>query len=135
VAFLKLEEVVAKKNAKKPDERHHSVIPDVAVEIDGETFRLCFDMAALRLAKAQLRAAGVRINILRSLNWEDLDVDSVPELFFAAALRYQPTLTWARAIEVANLKNAAGIFGGLAAAYTAAMAEPDENPPQATAQS
>jgi len=122
---------IKKKAIVTPD----PTIPDVSVEVDGETFHLCFDFSALALAKAELRKQGVEVNILRSIDFREIDVDTLPALFFAAALRYRPDLEWSRAVELVNLRTAAGIHGALASAYMAAMLEPGKNPPEAPAES
>lgn len=110
-------------------------IPDVSVEVDGERFRLCFDFRALAVAKARLRELGIEFNVLRSIDFMNIDVDTLPALFFAAAQRYQPKLTWQQAEKLVNMRTAIGIFGGLSSAYTASMLKPDKNPRKATSKS
>ena len=83
--------------AKKKQTRR--TVPDptmtpVYVDIDGEQFRLSFDFGALAIAKAKLREAGIELNVLRSLDFEALDADTLPAMFFAACQQYQPELTW-----------------------------------------
>jgi hypothetical protein len=120
--------------------KNKTVIPDpmiseVALEIGGERFSLCFDFAALATAKAKLREYGVTINLLHALNFSEMDVDTVPALFFAATQRHQPDLSWEHAQQLVNLRTVSSIFNGLAAAYKVAVVEPKQNPPQADRQS
>jgi hypothetical protein len=110
-------------------------IPRVTVEIDGEPFDLCFDFRALAAAKEKLRELDppVEINILRSLDFHGLDVDTLPALLYAAAFRYQPDLSWERAQELVNLRTAGAVYAALAEAYMQALSVPVDaaNPPQA----
>jgi hypothetical protein len=92
---------------------------------------LCFDFGALATAKAKLREQGVEINILRMIDFTALDVDTLPALFFGAAQKHQPQLTWKRAQELVTINTAGSIAVGLFAAYRAAMLEPDKNPQKA----
>lgn len=108
-------------------------IPDVTIEVDGRSFRLCFDFRALAIAKAKLKAAGIDFHVLRSIDFQQVDVDTLPALFFAAANKHQPDLGWEEAEGLVNIRTAIGILAGLATAYTGAMAPPDTNPPEATA--
>jgi len=106
-------------------------LPDGETEIAGEKFRLCFDFGALAEAKALLRKSGVELNVLRSLDFTALDVDTLPALFFAASHRFQPGLTWPRAQSLINMRTGARVVDDLAKAYIAAMSEPTQNPPTA----
>jgi hypothetical protein len=106
-------------------------IPDVSIQADGETYRLCFDFQALATAKAELKARGVEVNVLRSINFGALDVDTLPALFYASAMRYQPDLSWERAQAIVNIRTAGNISVGLYAAWRAAMVRPSQNPPRA----
>jgi hypothetical protein len=124
-----------KKQIRRSEIVSNPTQPDVAIEIDGEEFRLCFDFRALAIAKAKLKAAGVEVNLLRAIDFNSLDVDTLPALFFGAALRYQPELTWQRAVALVNMRTAVGIFTGLASAYASAMMEPGKNPQPAAAKS
>jgi hypothetical protein len=107
------------------------IIPDVAIEIEDESYRLCFDFQALADAKGALKAQGVEINVLRSIDFSSLDVDTLPALFFAAARRYQPQLSWKRAQQIVNVRTASSIAVGLFAAWKGAMAKPSKNPTRA----
>lgn len=115
-----------KKQGLLPD----PTIPDVSVEVDGSSYRLCFDFEALARAKAMLRKAGVEVNILRCLDFREVDVDTLPLLFFAAAHRFQPELSYAEAQRAVSLRTAEGILSGIFAAYTAAMSKDTANPPE-----
>jgi esterase/lipase superfamily enzyme len=111
-----------------------NVLPDpitalVFVDIDGEKFQLSFDFGALATAKAKLREAGIQLNVLRSLDFESLDADTLPAMFFAACQQFQPYLTWERARRLVNLRTGAAVIQGLVAAYVAAMAEPKQGDP------
>jgi hypothetical protein len=106
-------------------------VPEVSVEIDGSTYRLCFDFAALAVAKAKLREAHVEINVLGALNFNAIDVDTLPALFFAATQAYHPDLSWEQARGLVSLRTAPGIFSAVRAAYIAAMIPAAKNPPAA----
>jgi len=96
-------------------------VPDVEVEIEGESYHLAFDMNGLALAKTKLRLAGVEANLLSSMNFQAIDVDTLPVLFFAALQRYHPKMSWADARKIITLQTAPGIFVGVRQAYIAAM--------------
>lgn len=104
------------------------MIPEVAIELGGVTLRLSFDFEALAIAKAKLKEQGVNVNILRSLDFGSLDVDSLPALLFAAAHRHQPHVSWARVRKMVTLKTAEAIVIALFEAYKAAMIETAEDP-------
>jgi hypothetical protein len=126
---------MARVNRNKVDGFPNPVIPEVSIELDGEVYKLCFDFQALAIAKAKLKEAGVEINVLRSINFADLDVDTLPAVFFAAASRCQPGLTWEQAQRTVNIRTAGSIAVGLFAAWKAAMAKPAKNPPVADKES
>jgi hypothetical protein len=109
-------------------------LPETYVDIDGEKFRLCFDFAALAQAKRKLQEQGVEINILHSLNFYTLDVDTLAAIFYAAAHRFHPKMEWSKAQKLTNLRTGAAIIEGLAAAYAAAMTDPKRNPREGTTQ-
>jgi len=117
-----------RKIASLPDD---PTIPEVSIEIDEKKYRLCFDFAALAKAKSKLREHGVEVNLLQSLDFRIIDVDTLPVLFYAASQHFQPNLTWEEAVRLVNVRTALGIFEGLGAAYMAAMVKPDKNPPLA----
>lgn len=124
-----------KKQTKRAEIVPNPTIPDVAIEVDGRSFRLCFDFQALAIAKAKMKAVGVYVNILKALDFREVDVDTLPALFFAAALRFQPDLSWENANKLITMQTCTGIFGGLAVAYRMAMVGNTANPPGAAAAS
>jgi hypothetical protein len=104
------------------------VAPEVSVEADGESYRLCFDFGALAVAKQKLKQKGIELNLLRSIDFQGLDVDTLPALFFAAAQKHQPEVSFERAQEIVNLRTAGVIAIGLFTAWKAAMVMPGKNP-------
>lgn len=105
--------------------------PEIFIEIAGERFSLVFDFKALAAARSRLRQAGVVVNLLRCLDFENLDADTISPLFFAACLHNHPDLTWERARDLVTMKTAGGIANALALAYIASMREGEPNPPTA----
>lgn len=63
----------------------------VEVEFGDQKLRLTFDYAALAFAEEALREQGHKVNLLNALC--DLNLTTVPVLFTAAALHYQPEIT------------------------------------------
>jgi hypothetical protein len=125
---------MTKKKLNGPAAFPDPTLPETYVDIDGEKFRLCFDFASLAQAKRKLQEQGVEINILHSLNFYTLDVDTLAAIFYAAAHRFHPKLEWSRARDLTNLRTGAAIIEGLASAYAEAMVDPKKNPPTGTTQ-
>lgn len=96
-------------------------VPDVEVEIDGESYHLAFNMTGLALAKTKLRLAGINANLLTAMDFQAIDVDTLPILFFAALQRYHPKMSWADTQKLITLPTAPGIFVAVRQAYIAAM--------------
>lgn len=119
------------KKADKPVPVQNPVIDTAVIEIDGERFELCFDFGAMARVKAELREHGIRMNLLRSLDLGELDVDTLPVLFFATARARHPDLTWERAQALVTVRTAAGLIDALVQAYKVAMEPAKADPPLA----
>lgn len=107
-------------------------LPDASVEIHGQTYHLCFDYAALSSAKRDLRSQGVEINILAALVRQDVDIDTIPALFFAAARKAHPELKYQQVVDMCTLSTSVIMGGAILNAYAESLKiaqEHDANPP------
>jgi hypothetical protein len=99
-------------------------LPKVELKLGNETFFLCFTFAAIAQAEAKLRALGMQINMLHALDLSSMDATRIVPLLYAALATHQPDLSFEDAAKLVTLKNLGSIFGGIARAYEASLAEP-----------
>lgn len=96
-------------------------LPNVSIEIGGETYHLCFDYAALATAERKLSDEGIRVNMLASF---DLNAERLPYVFYAGLLKAHPDITFAQASAFISLRSYIDIFLRVKEAFDASMAEP-----------
>ena len=117
---------------KKKEVKHaFPLADDVTLDLDGKKYRLCLGFGELREAERLLAEKGIYVNLLRSLQFDTIGVQSLPELFYAALHRYQPGLTFEDVCGLITLKSATTIFKALGRAYVVALGVTDENPSKA----
>lgn len=102
--------------------------PVTPLKIDGKTYSLSFTFEGLAAARVQLRELGVRVNLLQSLNTEDMDADTLPPLLFGATRECHEELTYADIKRLVRFDTYGAIFAGLCSAYIAAMRTPEGEP-------
>jgi hypothetical protein len=95
--------------------------PEKALTLGGKKYRLCLDFGVIREAEEALLETGIRINLLRSLDFKALGARSLPEVFFAALRRYQPEMTFEDVCALITLDSAIAIFEAVGDAYVLAM--------------
>jgi hypothetical protein len=101
-----------------------ATLPDVSIEIKGETYHLCFDYAALSIAERKLSDVGIKVNMLEALDLRGIGAERLPIVFFAALVKAQPDITYEEASALITMKNYADIFSKVVEAFVASMAEP-----------
>ena len=109
--------------------------PDVPLEIDGKQYVLRFTIEGLGRAKRKLREEGVRINLLLSLNVQDMDADTLGAVLFGALQEYHSEVSYAAARRMVRFDTYGAIILALCDAYQAATrsqeTEPSEGDPPA----
>ena len=113
-----------KLNMKPPD----PLLPYATAVINGKTYKVCLEIGALARAKADLRANGIKVNILFSLDFDDMDVDVIPAVFYASLREFHPEVTMEEAFALVTMKTITIIFKALAEAFQKAMAPEGEKP-------
>lgn len=64
----------------------------VPIEIDGKTYRMCFDLGSLAKAEAEINRNGGDMNVLRGIELEKLKMNEVLILFACSLSRAHPEL-------------------------------------------
>jgi hypothetical protein len=109
-------------------------LPKTPIEIDGKTYDLCFTFGALARAKQALRARGIEMNLLQSLDFTTLDADNLPILFYAALLPFHEEIGYDDAIAMVTMPTYGGIYVAICTAYSRSVSKQDPeakaNPPQ-----
>ena len=105
--------------------------PSTVLHLDGKDFQLVFTFAALRGAKMALRGRGIQINLLYSFSMGEIDVDTLPELFFAALRTYHPEIDFDAAQALITPRTCPLVVDAVAKAYEESMRDPEGSTPQA----
>jgi hypothetical protein len=98
--------VKRKKTPSSPTVESQSTQPDLSripVEIEGKTFNLCFEFAALAEAERFFQRQGHRVNLILAL--PNLSLESVREVFPCAARKYHPELSWEQAQALVTMQS------------------------------
>jgi hypothetical protein len=101
-------------------------LPRTEVQLADGTYYLAFTFPALATAASKLRDKGVKCNLLQSLDLSTLNADQVIPLLYAALITHQPDITFEKVTEICTLKSLGNVFEGIAAAYSASLANPNE---------
>jgi hypothetical protein len=100
-------------------------LPFYPVELDGKTYKLCFDLGELAKAEQDLWREGHRVNMLFALNPGSIDLNAVEALFAATVRTYHPELKYNDAVELITLSSvyriATVILEALAAEHRGAV--------------
>ncbi|HTF67031.1 MAG TPA: hypothetical protein VK638_30545 [Edaphobacter sp.] len=115
---------MAKKIAKNPEV--DPTFPKVPLTLGNQTYYLCFTFGALALAEARLRADGVSVNLLHSLQLDQVDATRLPALLYAAVLAHQPDATFGEVAFLVTLKTLGPIFDAIVEAYRLSLSDPSE---------
>lgn len=99
-------------------------LPRIEIEIDGKTYRLCFDLAALAEAKAHFAKAGHKINVLQALS--ELDVDNLRVLFPCALHKFHPEIGFEEAQKLITYRTMFEMSGAVLATWAACMPKRQE---------
>ena len=104
-------------------------LPKTPIEIDGETYHVCFEYAALAEAEHAFELEGHEVNLLWALPNPTMYNTGV--LFAAAVRTFHPELGFDGARALVNMGNVYAIVVALRDAWNKALPRPTENPPQA----
>jgi hypothetical protein len=78
-----------------------------------------------------LRKLGVKINMLKALDFETLDATTLSSLLYAAVITHDPSFTPESAVALITFKNIGTIRESLLYAFVASLAEPEEESTEA----
>lgn len=104
-------------------------LPKVELKLGKKTYFLCFTYAALIQAEAELRKLGVKVNMLKALDFETLDATTLSSLLYAAILTHDPSITPEAAATLISFKNIGKIRESLLYAFVASLADLDDEAP------
>jgi hypothetical protein len=114
---------VSKKNKVAGNPAHDASLPNVSLDLKGETYHLGFDYAALSVAERKLNDAGHRVNLLEAMDLRSIGAERLPIVFFASLLKGQPSMTFEEASSLVTMRTYAAIFEKVVEAYVASMTE------------
>jgi hypothetical protein len=95
----------------------------VELTLGDKTYQLLFTFEGLAIAKAKLRALKppIEMNLLRSLDFNKLDVDTMPGVLFGALQQFQPDAEWSEIRTAITIRNSSDVYAALAEAYVNSM--------------
>lgn len=64
------------------------------IELNGTTYKMCFDLASLAKAEAEVHRNGGDLNVLRGIDFESIDMRTDLALFACSLRRAQPDLKY-----------------------------------------
>lgn len=114
---------MSKKNAVAGQPGLDPTLPNVELTLGDKTYQLVFTFGALATASAKLRAKGIQVNLLHSLDLTALDADRVGPLLFAALLTHQPKIDIEEVEAKITMFNLGTIFEKIVEAYSASLAD------------
>ena len=98
-------------------------LPDVQLTLGDTTYILVFSFAALAIAASHLRAKGIQVNLLHSLDLSALDADRLGPLLYAALITHQPSITIDKALSLVTMHSLGTVFEKIVEAYAASLAD------------
>ncbi|MBB6144716.1 hypothetical protein HNQ77_002672 [Silvibacterium bohemicum] len=104
-------------------------LPTFPIQIDGTTYTLCLDFAALAEAESALQRAGHDVCILRHM--PSLSFELVKAFFVCGVQRFHPDLAFEDASKLVRLDTVWLIAKCIDIAYAMAMPATDEKPGEA----
>jgi hypothetical protein len=106
-----------------PGVENQSGKPDLAtVEIDGNTYRLSFELKDLAESERFYQREGREVNLLFAI--PEMSLSSMREVFPCAVRKFHPELGWAGSQELVTLRSVHTIALAVAAALGANTATP-----------
>ena len=96
-------------------------IRGVDLSVDGRTFTLCFDFAALALAEHALRARGIDVCLLDGL--PDIDLSSARLLFASSLQHFQPDCDFRAGLRLVRAQNVREVARKVREAWVASFPE------------
>lgn len=106
-------------------------LPKTSIEIEGNTYNLCFDLAALAEAEMHFSAQGHDVNLLVAL--PSMNLNSVRVVFPCAIHKFHPEVGFAQAQAMITMKNMQQIGMAIVQAWGYAIPEPEAKAEKATA--
>jgi hypothetical protein len=104
-------------------------LPFTEITIEGKTYKMVFQHAALALAEDKLRAKGHDVNLLGV--YMQRTFSNVRVLFACSLIAYQPDIDFEKVQDLVDHENIIEILAAVSGAWTKSMAPPDsENPPK-----
>lgn len=107
---------------KKPTVKQNPTLPKVSVIVGGTEYSLCFSFNALATAESL-----TGLNLLRSLDFQNISAVTFRALLFASLLDGQPELTLQDAGSLITAKNAPELMSAVVKAWVDSNAEPEED--------
>jgi hypothetical protein len=101
-------------------------LPFTEIEIEGKTYKMCFDLAALALAEDRLIAAGHDANLLMAM--VQLSFSRTRILFAVSLQVYQPELDYEVSKTWVNDKNLTAIVLAISEAWRINAPDPEKAP-------
>ena len=100
-----------------------ATLPYVVLELDGESYRLAFDYAALSVAERKLADIGVQVNMLDALDLRSIGAERLPIVLYASLVKAQPDMTFEDVKHLVTMRTYALIFEKVVEAFVASMKE------------
>lgn len=100
-----------------------ATLPYVALELNGESYRLAFDYAALSLAERKLADIGMQVNMLNALDLRSIGAERLPIVFYAALVKAHPEMTYEDAKALVSMRTYSAIFEKVVEAFIDSMKE------------
>ena len=82
-----------------------SDLPFYPIDLDGKSYKLCFDLRELAKAEQELRREGHGVDLLLALNVGALNLDAVETLFAATVRTFHPELKYDDAVALVTLSS------------------------------
>lgn len=98
-------------------------LPFTSIEIDGETYKMCFDHGALAVAEEALMERGFDANLM--FRCPPFTFSSIRILFAASLLAYQPDTDFEKAKSLITFRNKAQVMAGVIAAWNISVPVPE----------
>jgi hypothetical protein len=106
-------------------------MPKVELKLADKQYFLCFTYGSLIKAEAELRKLGVKVNMLKALDFETLDATTLSAVLYAAILTHDPSITPESVSSLITFKDIGKIRESLLYAFVASLAEPEEESQEA----
>lgn len=118
--------MAARKSSKAAQASPAPISP--VLGLGGKSYTLKFTYRGLAEARRLLREQGVRVNLLQSLNIEDMDADTLPALLFGALREHHAEISYTQAERMVSIKTYGAVTMALCGAYWEAMQSSETGP-------